>query len=230
MGLAHHRREVAPPRLVELAEAAQAVAVRMCAPVLLPEQPKRHAGALQLGVDQGPVGLRAVRRTASLAREQHAFKLGVAQPRRERPLEPRYARPAQVLAPSSAPDRAPGRSAARSCRRRASSAERRAPGASAVSWLAWRPPHRSTRGRPYRRLQIASGRSRRTRWPASSDSVAGLNRNQRPLCLGMRTYVPLYSTGLRTLRLRPRLRDWMYRKSVSIVDASAVARPGAGSV
>ena len=69
MGLAHHRRELAPPGLVELAEAAQAVAVRMCAPVLLPEQPKRHAGSLQLSMDQGPVRLRAVRRTGSLAGE-----------------------------------------------------------------------------------------------------------------------------------------------------------------
>ncbi len=86
VGLPHGGTDRPPPRAVERAEAAVAVAVRMFGPVFLPQQQERHARAAQLGVQPRPVRQR--RRPAGVTarrREQPPFEPGVVKLGRDRP-------------------------------------------------------------------------------------------------------------------------------------------------
>src|SRR5262245_22002618 len=77
MRLAHRRRHAAAPLTVEITEPTIAVAVRMLRAILLPQQHQRHAAPLQLLMQLGPIGRRALRLRLARGREQPALKLAV---------------------------------------------------------------------------------------------------------------------------------------------------------
>jgi hypothetical protein len=85
--LAHRRRHAAAPRAVEIAEPTIAVAVRMFRAILLPQQHQRHAAPLELLMQLGPSGSRALRFDLARGREQPALKLAVIEHLRQRPGE-----------------------------------------------------------------------------------------------------------------------------------------------
>ena len=119
MGLAHRRADAAPPRDIQIAEPAVAIAVGLFGPVFLPQQEQRHATAAQLGMDMGPVrhgpGGRLVEPGGG---EQPPLQLGVVDLGRHRPGDPDHRRPAQVFPDRrvSHPDRARDRPHARAAR------------------------------------------------------------------------------------------------------------------
>ena len=130
---------------------------------------------------------------------------------------------ADTRRPLSAPGRANGRSPDRSSRRRASNAERRPPGASAISWLAWRSPHRSAWRATLpavadRQRQVRSALPQRVAGfvgfggRVRSESVSGLDRNQCPLCVGIR--IPIV----------PRRRCLHRRRNLPLQDAKKCGR------
>src|SRR6516162_4537106 len=67
---------------------AVAVAARMVRAILLPQQHKRHAASLELFVQFGPIGRRALRLDLARGREQPALKLAVIEYFRQRPGQP----------------------------------------------------------------------------------------------------------------------------------------------
>jgi len=85
--LAHGRRHAAAPRTVEIAEPAVAVAVRMLRAILLPQQHQRNATPLELLMQLGPIGRRALRLGLSRSCEQPALKLAIIEHPRQRPSE-----------------------------------------------------------------------------------------------------------------------------------------------
>lgn len=96
MRLPHRRRDRSPPRVVQLAEARVAVAVRLLGQILLPQQRERHAATRQLALHLRPVD----RRTGAFVaddRKQAPVELDVVEPVRQRPSEARDRGPAHVL-------------------------------------------------------------------------------------------------------------------------------------
>jgi hypothetical protein len=106
--LAHGGGDASAPGDVEAAEPAVAVAVRMLGPVLLPEQHQGHAAPPKLGMNVGPVRLRAGRGNMKPGRcEQALLEVAIVQPDGDRPGDPDHRRPAQILGHrgSADPDR-----------------------------------------------------------------------------------------------------------------------------
>ncbi len=106
--LAHRRRHAAAPLTVEIAEPTIAVAVRMFRAILLPQQHQRHAAPLELLMQLGPIGSRALRLRLARGREQPALKLAVVEQLRQRPGEADHLGAAHDLAePPSCRPQAP---------------------------------------------------------------------------------------------------------------------------
>jgi len=73
---------------MQIAEAAVTVALRMNGAIVLPQQRKRHAGALEFTVDLGPIRLRLEKPTDTADRvEQQRFQLSVRHLRSKGPGE-----------------------------------------------------------------------------------------------------------------------------------------------
>ena len=105
--LAHDHIQLALPGAVVLAEPAVLVAVGVAFPVLLPEQEQGDPLALRLPVDRGPVRQAArLCRQRRGAREQQALQRAIIQIGGQRPGQPGFLGPAQVLIDRRARDAA----------------------------------------------------------------------------------------------------------------------------
>jgi hypothetical protein len=97
MGLAHGRRQLAPPGAVEVAEPAVSVAVRMDSPILLPQQRQRHPALAQLAMQRRPVGERpAVLGDDRRRREHQPLQILVRKTLGQRPRQAGAAGAAQI--------------------------------------------------------------------------------------------------------------------------------------
>ncbi len=187
MGLAHRRADAAPPRDVEVAEPAVAVAVRMLGAVFLPEQQQRHAAATQLGMNVVPVRHRPRRRRHVEAgrREQPPLQLGVVDLGRHRPGDPDHRRPPQILADRRVPDpdRARDRPHARAARILQPQNLSNFPHRQSLGW------HRVPLGRrttlPVMRSSTSAPKTLLRAVRDQSESLSGFRRNQCPPCVGI---------------------------------------------
>jgi len=104
MALAHHRRQATGPAAVVLAKGRIGVAVRMQAPIFVPQKRQRHAGPFQLTVDRRPIrfGKSAIlwRRKG---RKQPFLKGRLIQPFSHRPRQLSRLRAAQIFRHCASP-------------------------------------------------------------------------------------------------------------------------------
>ena len=106
VALAHHRRQLAFPPRVKLAEPGVAIALRVTRAIFLPQQRQRHALAAQLAVDIRPVRLgRTVRDIARCSRIDQSLEVGVGQIFWQWPSQRGITSAIQIALKSGAPNR-----------------------------------------------------------------------------------------------------------------------------
>src|SRR5262245_61690538 len=79
--------DAAAPRVVEIAEPAVPVTIRMLRAILLPQQHQRHAAPLEFLMQFRPIGSRAIRLRLASGCEQPALKLTIIEQLWQRPGE-----------------------------------------------------------------------------------------------------------------------------------------------